>query len=206
MKILLISDTHGDISRVADILEYTKDIEMIIHCGDCQSDMSFLERHTEIPIVSIEGNCDSHRRDRKVVETPAGKLLITHGHFEAVGFTCNNLIFAAEEEGDCIAVCYGHTHVPHCEDVNGLWLVNPGSLTEPRGGSRPSYAILCCEEDRFQADIMDYDTFMQTQKAQTQATRSAEDTGQNASGSSTAKKKKVTGGFLRNLLNYSDRF
>lgn len=204
MKILLISDTHGNISRVMDILQRIKDIDMILHCGNYQSDAWSLEDSTGIPVICVAGNCDGRLPDRKAVETPAGKLLITHGHMEGVNWTYNNLIFAAEEEQDCIAVCFGHTHVPLCEDVGGLWLVNPGSLTEPRGGSRPSYAILRCEEDLFHATLADYNTLMQTEAPHQDAA------GTSGSGETPTqaapKKKKATGGFLRNLLNYSDRF
>lgn len=206
MKILLISDTHGDISRVTNILQRIKDIDMILHCGDHQSDAWSLEDTTGIPVTCVAGNCDGSLPDRKAVETPAGKILITHGHMEGVNWTYNNLVFAAEEEQDCIAVCFGHTHVPFCEDIGGLWLINPGSLTEPRGGSRPSYAVLRCEEDLFHATLADYDTLIRTAPAASghDADSSQRDT--DSSPSRSGPKKKATGGFLRNLLNYSDRF
>lgn len=205
MKILLISDTHGDVTKVMMILERIKDIDRIIHCGDYQSDAWMLEDATGIPVTSVKGNCDGRGSDRQVLETPAGKLLITHGHIEAVGFTYNNLIYAAEEEGDCAAVCFGHTHVPFCEDFDGLWLVNPGSLTDPRGGSAPSYAILRCEDGLFHATLADFDTLIQTSPAP--QPEDQEENSESAAGAGKSQKKKKTkGGFLRNLLNYSDRF
>lgn len=87
MKILLISDTHGDISKVIEILDRVKGIDMILHCGDYETDARILENCTDIPVISVTGNCDGGSDYRKTVETPAGKLLITHGHMEAVGFT-----------------------------------------------------------------------------------------------------------------------
>lgn len=194
MKILLISDTHGDITRAAEILDHVKDIDLILHCGDHQHDAEFLADCVQIPVISVSGNCDHGSQYKRTVETPAGKLLITHGHMEAVGFSDRLLLSAAEEEGDCIAVCFGHTHVPRCEDIGGLWLINPGSLTEPRDGSKPSCAILRCEEDGFYPSLAPYDTLVPpTEKAP--PAEPADN-----------KKKKAKGGFLRNLLNYSDRF
>ena len=93
-------------------------------------------------------------------------------------------IYAAEEN-DCIAVCYGHTHVPGCEDFSGITLLNPGSLSQPRDGTNGSYAIIRSTEDDFYTNIIYYDTVCGTKKKQ---------------------EKKVKGGMLRNMLNYSDRF
>ena len=70
-----------------------------------------------------------------------------------------------------------------CEDFGGIYLINPGSLTNPRDGSNGSYAILHSTEEDFYANIVYYDTVCGSQK-----------------------KKKPQGGFIRGLLNYSDRF
>ena len=39
-------------------------------------------------------------------------------------------------------VATGHTHVPIVERVNSRWCFNPGSISIPKGGSEPSYALL----------------------------------------------------------------
>ena len=149
MKILLLSDTHGLLDKVYEIYGKLNHIDLIIHCGDYQRDAHTLEDTLGIPIVSVKGNCDgASRPDREIVETPAGKLLITHGHLEGAGYDYNNLLYLAEEK-DCIAVCFGHTHVPMCEDFGGIYLINPGSLTNPRDGSNGSYAILHSTEEDF---------------------------------------------------------
>lgn len=185
MKILLISDTHGDLAKVYEIYEKLTNIDMIIHCGDYQKDAYALEDYLGIPVVAVKGNCDNAcKPDRQTVETPYGKILVTHGHLEGAGFDYNQLLYTAEAE-DCFAVCFGHTHVPMCEDFNGIYLINPGSLPRPRDGSNGSYAILRCTEDDFFANIIYYDTVC---------------------GPQTKKNKKVKGGFLRDMLNYSDRF
>lgn len=191
MKILLLSDTHGDLDRVYRIYEKLTDIDMIFHCGDYQRDALQLEDTLGIPVLSVKGNCDGCTKpDRKIAETPAGRILLTHGHLEGVGFDETKLLYLAEES-DCIAVCCGHTHRALYEDFNGIFLINPGSLTEPRDGSGGTYAILHCEEDQFYGNIVHYD-------------RIFPDRG--SSGSGNKKTKKPSGGFLRNLLNYSDRF
>ena len=41
---------------------------------------------------------------------------------------------------DCQAIVYGHTHVPHLERFEGVWILNPGSPTERR--SAPARSML----------------------------------------------------------------
>ena len=49
---------------------------------------------------------------------------------------------------------YGHTHKPFLEKVNGVTVLNPGSLSYPRQeGRRPSYMVITVSDD----GRMDYD-------------------------------------------------
>lgn len=195
MKILVISDTHGDLTKVYHLLEKVKNIDLILHCGDNQKDAHELEDTQGIPVVSVKGNCDGgHAPDRKIIDTPYGKIIMTHGHMEGVDFDPTRLIYLAEEN-DCIAVCCGHTHVPVWEDFNGIIMINPGSLSRPRDGSKEgSYAIIHSTEENFYGNIVYYDKIFPEDDHRTKAS---------GNGSS---KKKVHGGYLRGLLNYSDRF
>jgi putative phosphoesterase len=45
----------------------------------------------------------------------------------------------------CDAVVYGHTHVPEASQVDGVWVLNPGSPTERRGA--PAHSMLVLEID-----------------------------------------------------------
>ena len=73
--------------------------------------------------------------------------------------------------------------------------MNPGSISKPRDGSGGSFGLLVTSEDSLWGKIYSYEDFMQStansQKPETSAN---------------APKKKVKGGHLRDLLNYSDRF
>jgi phosphoesterase, MJ0936 family len=186
MNIFVISDTHGHLEKAYDMynkISQTDKIDAIIHCGDYQRDGGLVESTLGIPVTSVQGNCDGTRqRDFKVVETPAGKILVTHGHIENVDYNYNNLLYLAQEN-DCICVCFGHTHFPVIEKEQGITLVNPGSLTFPRDGTNGSCALLHLTENLVDGLIIYYD----------------ESFGNN-------KKKKARGGYLRGLLNYSDRF
>lgn len=95
-------------------------------------------------ILCVRGNCEAEV-DQMVLPFPImadyavliadGKVVyITHGH---VINTKNPLPFA---KGDILL--HGHTHVPACEQVDGWWYLNPGSVSIPKEGSKHSYMTL----------------------------------------------------------------
>ncbi len=182
MKIIVLSDTHGKLKKVYDIMSKINDPDLIIHCGDYCSDAQTIEEEFGIPVESVPGNCDGGGRDSyKIIDTPAGKIMITHGHELGAGYNETLLLYSAEEQ-ECKAVCFGHTHVPVCEKIDGIYLINPGSLSKPRDGSSGSYAVITVEKENMYANIVYYDTI--------------------CGGGS----EKPKGGYIRGMLNYSDRF
>lgn len=213
MKILLLSDTHGDLSKALTVCQKLKNIDLIIHCGDYQDDAHQLEEELGIPVVSVGGNCDhAPKEDKEIVETPYGNLLVTHGHYEMVGYSYQKLLYLAEER-DCIAVCFGHTHVAYCEEFDGIRLINPGSLTSPRDGSGGTYAVIHSSEEEFYANIVRYDTVFKDADSGKSTSGNGGSKADGSKGDSSKggnppvkPKAKVQGGFLRGLLNYSDRF
>ena len=53
----------------------------------------------------------------------------------------------AKEKGARIAL-FGHTHVPFCEEMDGVLVANPGSLSLPRqADGRPTYMILWLDDN-----------------------------------------------------------
>ena len=199
MKIFLTSDTHGSITKALKVLEHLSDIDLIIHCGDYASDGQWLSDITGIPAVSVHGNSDQRDlSDFTTVDTPYGKILVIHGHMQLVEFRLDNPLYFAMEK-DCVAACYGHTHIAAYEEIDGVHLINPGSLADPRDGTNGTFALITCSEDDFYADIVRYDTFMESH-------RKAEPAADSSSGTQKKNAPKAKGGFLRKLLNYSDRF
>lgn len=182
MKILVISDTHGKLNKVRDVLQKLKNTDLIIHAGDFISDAERLQRELSIPVIGVKGNCDGScsSNDFKIAETECGNILITHGHMENVKYRLDGLMYKAMEN-NCIAAVFGHTHCALIEECNGIRLINPGSLSQPRDSSDGSYAVIRTSQDSFDASIVYYSTVM-------------------------GGKKNTKAGFIRSLLNYSDRF
>ena len=43
---------------------------------------------------------------------------------------------------------FGHIHRPVFEEQDGVWIVNPGSPSRPRDGSRAGFAVLTLSKGR----------------------------------------------------------
>lgn len=145
MKLLLISDTHGQTKRLKQTIQrHEKEVDLILHAGDSE-----LEDQNPIfqKITSVAGNCDfpsEQKPKERVIEKEGEIIFLSHGHQAQVNFGLLSLDLLAAEKGAQIVV-YGHTHVPfvqYDENIDRL-IINPGSLEFPRNlPARASYAIV----------------------------------------------------------------
>jgi putative phosphoesterase len=198
MRILVISDTHRKLERFWEIFEKLQrenPVEMIVHCGDYYDDAMEIRRRSGMPVVAARGNGDGEfsQNGYTILETEAGDFLVTHGHMEHVGRDLQNLYYKALEN-NCIGAIFGHTHRSAYVDLDGIYLMNPGSLPKPRDGSGGTFGILETSQDNVWGKIYRYEDFISKNNSGTNSSKGSE------------KKTKVSGGKLRNLLNYSDRF
>lgn len=182
MRVLVLSDTHGLVQPAIDVykrLQEEAPVDRIVHLGDLYSDAKALRARLGAEVTAVKGNMDGSysENDYEIMETEYGKLLLTHGHMENVKFSTQTLLYRAEELG-CRAALFGHTHSPCFVDAGGIYLLNPGSLTRPRGGGDGSYAVLTVTETELRASILFYHPGPP----------------------------KVKSGVLRDMLNNSDRF
>lgn len=179
MKILAISDTHGELGKVYEVYRNIRDVDMILHMGDMLRDAEDLASRLDIPVIGVKGNMDGARTKEActhIEETEAGLIMMTHGHVDGVNYDITNLVYRGMEEGARI-ILFGHTHIPYLEKTDELIIMNPGSLTRPRDGSDGSYGIIDIDGNEINAEIIYY-----------------------------KKPYKAKGGYIRGLINYSDRF
>ena len=131
MKILVLSDSHSALSFMRMCISSVKP-QIVIHLGDYYDDAAAMkEEYPEIRFYCVPGNCDYYRVPPDVpqtlVESIGGvRVYMTHGHLHRVKSGTGALLNAARGRG-AQAVLFGHTHAPLCEQVDGLWVLNPGS-------------------------------------------------------------------------------
>ena len=73
------------------------------------------------------------------------KIFYTHGHTLSVKYGIGNLLKTAKDNG-CDIALYGHTHTANIVYEDGVYIVNPGSCSQPRD-SRASYAVIDIEKN-----------------------------------------------------------
>ncbi|MBQ8281758.1 MAG: metallophosphoesterase [Lachnospiraceae bacterium] len=148
MKILIVSDTHGNIYPLKKVLEVEKDFDMFIHCGDVGVDVTEIYSLIDCPCHIIAGNNDffSGLPREDIFSIGNNKVLVTHGHNYGVYLSYDRLYYLAVENGFNI-VMFGHTHAPHIECSNGVWLINPGSISLPRTADRKMTYIIMDIDD-----------------------------------------------------------
>lgn len=135
MRILVTSDTHGEIDSIVDYVK-KNNVDFMIHAGDYTSDAYNISKLTGINYTTVKGNNDYGDYKNSFEQIiPIGKIniLLVHGHKEGVYFSKNQLIQKAIYY-DCNFVIFGHTHIyyfEYLEDFN-LYLLNPGSPSLPR--------------------------------------------------------------------------
>lgn len=160
MKYLCVSDIHGAYSGAQAIVEAMRyhQIDTILCLGDIlyhgprndlPSDyapkkvieiMNSLKEH----IIAVRGNCEAEvdqmvlefacTADYNIIPMQKRKVFLSHGH-----------IYSPEHlptlrQGDIFLS--GHTHIPTCDEANGIYLLNPGSISLPKQNHPRTYAIL----------------------------------------------------------------
>ena len=58
MKILVISDTHGHIEALSEVLDIEGQPDAVIHCGDICGDEERLQKLAGCPCYMVAGNMD----------------------------------------------------------------------------------------------------------------------------------------------------
>lgn len=145
MRIIAYSDTHGRYDRVETLIERTKsNCDLYLFAGDNLRDINNIEiLYPGIRLISVPGNCDynSYAKPIQFAEEAGKKIILTHGHYQDVKYGMDSLERLAKDNGADIVV-YGHTHRRAEEYRDGVYYVNPGSLSLPKDGLPPSYAII----------------------------------------------------------------
>lgn len=130
-RIVVISDSHGDTDALRRVLEQQPTARAIFHLGDGAREMESLAETCSAPVYQVLGNCDSrllqHPPTQEVV-LGGCRIFATHGHLYGVKHDIYRLTCAAREREATLAL-FGHTHTPFTAYEEGLYLVNPGSVS-----------------------------------------------------------------------------
>ena len=153
MKLLILSDSHGDVGTMLEIVERENPNE-IFHLGDCVRDAESLSYACPgTQVIMVPGNCDgwTGMSERLLLEREGVRILLAHGHRWHVKSGVGAALADARACGADILL-YGHTHRAVCSrEEDGLWRVNPGTA----GGvyAPATYGVLMLENGKISCEI-----------------------------------------------------
>ncbi len=169
MKLLILSDSHGNMQNINSAVRMEKTFDVMAFCGDSQGSLdeyefnaNYMPKEEQYSFYAVCGNCDYACDYPAEVdfECEGYKIYMTHGHMPhlRVKYSYDGIIKEALRRKSDI-VFFGHTHIPVViqDKRTGILLINPGSLTYPRGQiSSGSYAVLDIEMGKEPKAIIKY--------------------------------------------------
>jgi hypothetical protein len=141
MRILVMSDSHGNVPLALQACDKAGDIDALFHLGDGGEDAGILAHALDIKVIHVAGNCDPGSASPRelLLDCEGKKLLLMHGDACGVKIGLGMLEKRAREAG-VDAVLFGHTHRATVTTLSGILAVNPGTLM--RTAQQKSFAIL----------------------------------------------------------------
>lgn len=137
MRILLVSDSHGNVDFIKENIARIGKIDRVFHLGDYARDVGKIKEILDLPIDLVKGNNDIFDRheEEKIIHHEGVTIFMTHGHKYGVYKGTDRLYYKGLEVGADL-VLYGHTHLYNYDDKSDVIILNPGSISLPRDGKR----------------------------------------------------------------------
>lgn len=151
-EIILVSDNHGEVKPLQDLLNTYPITDCFIHCGDSE-----MHPYQLNGFVSVQGNNDFFNAypNERIVEIGKHRILVCHGHRHMI-FSQPQMLADYARKKDCDLAFYGHSHIPKDDTINGVRCLNPGSIWHNRDGSKPSYMIIQLDGDKISVELKRY--------------------------------------------------
>ncbi len=146
VKILLVSDNHHNARSLQIALHDNPDCDYYLHCGDSEFPKDLIG-----PFFSVRGNCDHDMSYPKeaILEIEGHRILMYHGSYY------EEAIVSKAKYEKCDTVFFGHTHIFLDTELDGVRLINPGSLRNNRDFTPPCYAIVTIDGEKIDVKRID---------------------------------------------------
>nr|WP_305069045.1 metallophosphoesterase [Limosilactobacillus kribbianus] len=158
VKVLIISDNHREENILTQVGQrWIGQVDLMIHCGD--SELAPTQPSMKQFDLAVAGNNDwglDYPNDG-LLTADGVRIFATHGHRYGVNSSLTRLMLKGEEERADI-VCYGHTHQLAVTSEKGMLMINPGSISLPRGQFARlggTFAVVDAQPTKFVVDYYD---------------------------------------------------
>ena len=175
MKALIISDIHGSGNKLKLVLETPFEYNHVILVGDLMyhgprnpiledyNPQAVADTLNAInkPITAVRGNCDSEvdqmlldfkmMQDYSQLVIKEKSIFVTHGH----------ILDPIEDAESTLADLFisGHTHITSIDEYDSQTVLNPGSISMPKGGHPATYAII--EDHNIKVMTLDHEIYLE---------------------------------------------
>jgi uncharacterized protein len=153
MRIVVVSDSHGKVHRLQQIRQRHWDADFFVHCGDVETAPEDAQGY-----VVVQGNNDRYYDypGELVLKFGQIKALITHSH-QYHHFQRVHELFLKAKRLNCQMVLFGHTHESLYTTIEGITLLNPGSLYYNRDGKPISYMVIDIDNTDLKVSLIPYE-------------------------------------------------
>lgn len=164
MKLLILSDTHGNADMVTQMLGIADGMDLVIHLGDDYRDALPL-MDANIATIRVPGTWGREYQDpmienRRFEDFLGWRFFLTHTPTVDPHDLPDDLNPATVIQDQwCDVVCHGHTHAPKLMMDGDVLICNPGHLTAPFDrGYAASYAMVKVSHTDCEFTIHDFQT------------------------------------------------
>ena len=157
---IVISDTHGNRAAIDKLDPLFAESDYIIHLGDTSGDGAAIRKRYPDKTCLLNGNCDIMRcgESETILDVEGVRIFACHGDRYGVKRTYERIAEKAREEG-CGVALFGHTHQATEEEMYGVKLFNPGTLSRY---SHKSYLYLVVSDGKASGKIVDADALIES--------------------------------------------
>jgi putative phosphoesterase len=154
-KILAVSDIHGNMPAIIAVLRWAADeftnSDIAVFLGAGLRELSFAQKQAGLSCEwkKVRGNNDDAPTalESDVFDFGGHRFYLCHGHRHAIYNGFDKLTASARKTG-ADAALFGHVHIPHIENVNGLLLVCPGGIGRARSSVGETFAVIECVPEK----------------------------------------------------------
>ncbi len=129
MKVIIVSDSHGNFGILKRIVEQEDPFDLMVHLGDGLDEVYRIQRLMEFRLDAVSGNNDPPGLAPEYLLLKFGKrrLLFTHGNSYQVNQSLN-ILYQTAKGLKANIVFYGHTHCYNDCQLRRIRFLNPGTV------------------------------------------------------------------------------
>jgi putative phosphoesterase len=127
LRIGVVSDTHGLVRP--ELFQVFAGVDHLLHAGDVGGEDVLIELRAIAPVTAVGGNVDGfHCGDaREEARVELGGLRFYLTHILDRPARPRPEVQEALRRDPADVVVFGHSHLPHDEQRDGVWFFNPAS-------------------------------------------------------------------------------